>query len=451
MSTRAKLIAAAGGFALAIVQGTHASADGRVRFDIESFPTGICPATIDAADMDADGHLDLVVACHHSYDIRVYLGYGDATFTPLEPVFVEGTEDSHVLSLAIADYDGDGHLDVASSSHTNGELYVLSGDGTGVLSNLRRHPIGNFALRTVTADFNGDGNPDLAGPVRNDDDVAILLGDGEGGFALPASIEVGDGPTGLAARDIDRDGNVDLAVANAYSESATLLWGRGDGSFARDDIAGFENVHFVLPHDFDGDGILDLAVAHGDALTIVAALSDRKFKRRDDYELASHALTVVAIDLDEDGNVDLVAGNWRDESVSVLRGDGEGCFAAPESFPHEKGPWGIAVGDFDEDGRDDFASTAELENTVVVYLNRSHLDDAALRGDANRDEAINISDVLAVLNWLFGAGAELSCRGAADSNSDGDVNIADALRLLGFLFGEGETPKPTVAECASAS
>jgi hypothetical protein len=72
-----------------------------------------------------------------------------------------------------------------------------------------------------------------------------------------------------------------------------------------------------------------------------------------------------------------------------------------------------------------------------------------VRGDANVDGGIDISDAVAILSGLFGAGAAFRCDDAADVNNDGDLNIADAVWELGYLFADGkEPPAPfTVPGC----
>ena len=64
------------------------------------------------------------------------------------------------------------------------------------------------------------------------------------------------------------------------------------------------------------------------------------------------------------------------------------------------------------------------------------------RGDFDRNEAINISDAVLLLNFLFVGGAAPSCQPIADTNSDGSVNLSDAVFLLSFLFVSGSAPEP---------
>ncbi|NRA75451.1 MAG: hypothetical protein HRU16_05865, partial [Planctomycetes bacterium] len=65
---------------------------------------------------------------------------------------------------------------------------------------------------------------------------------------------------------------------------------------------------------------------------------------------------------------------------------------------------------------------------------------AFIRGDANQDLTIDISDPIIVLDYLFGSTLVLPCEDAADSNDDGYLDIADAIKVLQYLFGSGSAP-----------
>ena len=72
-----------------------------------------------------------------------------------------------------------------------------------------------------------------------------------------------------------------------------------------------------------------------------------------------------------------------------------------------------------------------------------------VRGDANGDATVNISDATAMLNWLFMGADEPGCVASNDSNADGAINISDPTHLLNFLFLGGPAP-PAPTECATS-
>ncbi|MCA8960646.1 MAG: dockerin type I repeat-containing protein, partial [Planctomycetes bacterium] len=76
-----------------------------------------------------------------------------------------------------------------------------------------------------------------------------------------------------------------------------------------------------------------------------------------------------------------------------------------------------------------------------------------VRGDVNQDGAVNIADVVALLDQLFSGGAPSTCQSSLDGNDDGMVDVADAIRVLNFLFSGGaalDAPFPSCGEDATS-
>jgi hypothetical protein len=115
----------------------------------------------------------------------------------------------------------------------------------------------------AVGDFDGDGHADLAVANFASDNVSVLIGNGGGGFAAPANFAVGDGPSSVAVGDFDGDGHADLAVANYFSDNVSVLIGNGGGGFAAPaNFAVGSLPSSVAVGDFNGDGHADLAVAN---------------------------------------------------------------------------------------------------------------------------------------------------------------------------------------------
>lgn len=145
------------------------------------------------------------------------------------------------MDIAVGDFNGDGKLDAIVTSGSGGStglggpgLAVSLGNGDGTFTPANGSPIslGKNPYALVVADFDGDGKLDVAVTDSSVNDVYILLGNGDGTFVSPSTI-VGKAPDAIVAGDFNNDGKLDLAVANSGDNTVTLLLGNGDGHSLR--------------------------------------------------------------------------------------------------------------------------------------------------------------------------------------------------------------------------
>jgi hypothetical protein len=133
-------------------------------------------------------------------------------------------------SLAVGDFNGDGRLDLAAANYgsflnsqfTNSSVSVLIGNGDGTFDSAVKYDAGEGPLSVVVADFNGDGRLDLAVANNRSRNVSLLWGRGDGTFDDPVNFAAGLNPRSLAVGDFNGDGQLDLAVVNDGGVSVLL-------------------------------------------------------------------------------------------------------------------------------------------------------------------------------------------------------------------------------------
>ena len=164
-------------------------------------------------DFNGDGKLDLAVVGGSS--LSILLGNGDGTFTEA-PTGAQTGGDS--IFIAVGDLNHDGKLDLAvanlsAGSPSLGTVTVLLGNGDGTFRPTTVSPTtGSLPWSIVVADFNGDGNADLATTNVGTNDMTVLLGNGDGTFGAPLNIGAGKNPIFAAVGDFRGNGIPDVAV-----------------------------------------------------------------------------------------------------------------------------------------------------------------------------------------------------------------------------------------------
>ena len=389
-----------------------------------SFPVGFSTSNalashIIAADFNGDGKIDLAVSNFgipgtNSGGVAILLGAGDGTFKA--PIAVSAG--TNPLSLAAADFNGDGKMDLAVANQWSatsnltyegpGAITVLSGNGDGTFNTLVTYPAGEDRLglpdSLIALDLNGDGVPDLAAANRNDNTISTWINSG-GKFQAPLVTPVPAGVEYLAYADLNHDGKLDLIAGSHHTNALIVLSGNGDGSFQTpaayaagnqpgsigvaplsdgntlvvtadsltantwftivtpQGLVGAPRLTFlggsptgVASADLNGDGIPDAVAVGGSSDVAVVLSKGGAYQAPVGYSLAGSSPQAVAIgDLNHDGKPDIVVANGAG-SVSVLLGNGDGTLRTPIATPANPAT-GVTLGDFNGDGKLDAATT----------------------------------------------------------------------------------------------
>jgi hypothetical protein len=288
---------------------------------------GITPRTVAVTDVNLDGVLDLITANEISNALGVRLGQGGGTFQPLSLV--------PACAAPVSASTGDGVPDVVASCFTFSQIASLLGTGNGTFTVRGRYDGGFHAISEVLADFNGDGMLDVA--TVGDTFITTFLGNGDGSFQPRSVVSPGSSAdySDVTAGDVDGNGTQDLIAAARGRTYVSLLKGRGDGTFLTEVrlTVGSRPASAVLA-DLNGDGALDLVTANMGTydLSVRLGQGNGSFLAVQSYPLviANQPVSVAVGDVTGDGKPDLVATGQDD--MWVLEGRGDGTFGAPQRF-----------------------------------------------------------------------------------------------------------------------
>jgi hypothetical protein len=183
-------------------------------------------AGVAVADFNGDGKLDIVTANrlggNFTGNISLLLGNGNGTFKP----HVEFSIGFNDVGVAVADLNGDGKQDlVVTDDSGTGDITVALGNGNGTFAAGKNYSAGSYPFAATVTDLNGDGKQDIMIASTASNQVLTLLGNGNGTFQSAISQTVPAGPEFIAVADINGDGQPDYATANYYANSVSVLLG----------------------------------------------------------------------------------------------------------------------------------------------------------------------------------------------------------------------------------
>ncbi len=385
-----------------------------------SYEVGGGPESIIPIDLNGDGHVDLAVAAgaggggpNVSGTLSILLNKGDGTFQPHRD-FGGMT----VVSVAAADFNGDGHLDVAIPNRDFNTVNILLGDGHGAFGSIFDSLTPNPPLQVVTGDFNSDGKIDLLFGIQGSGSVGVALGNGDGTFQPPVFDSAPGGGLSVTTGDFNGDGKLDVAAfVGSELNNIQILLGNGDGTFkSRLSFPVSNNPGQVLAADFNGDGKLDLVVV-GFGFDVMLGKGDGTFQSPMSFpsHLSSGALLS---DFNADGKLDLALVSSGSGTVTVFLGNGNGTFQPGVDYSTGTAPTGIVAADFNGDGKIDLAVANTADNTIPVFLGN---------GDGTFKPHVDFPTV-----------QSLRSLAAGDFDGDGKTDLMAVGNGLSFLFGNGD-------------
>ena len=402
------------------------------------FATGLQPTLVRAGDLNGDGILDLVTANASSNSVTAYLRRGNGSFqTPLHYIVGHGPGE-----IIIEDLDDNGTVDLAVSNFQSNHLTILFGTGDGNFSGGQAFAstfnANQTTNRAALADFDGDGHLDLAAAnIFGNGDAAVLKGQAFGKFAVP--VELTDQHGGeVVAGNFNADTKPDLAFIQQGSpglenDTIEVRLGTGNLRFGSPTILTLPDadlaLNFAMAVDIDGNGTVDLVSANTgtDDVSVFLGNSNGTFQSDVTTTVGDHPKWVAAGHLDGNATLDLAvvsAGPLGGQAgkLSLLFGTGNGGFSTGSEFFLNTEPNSVVIGDLNGDGKSDFAAIVQAPllawNIQIVLGNGNGTFDAP--------------------SLIPLAGGEAGNLTASDLDVDGDLDLIMTVGLeIGFLEGHG--------------
>jgi hypothetical protein len=332
-------------------------------------------ASVSVGNVYGDGHLDIVLAKGRHWPLNnlILRNDGKGRFTTA----VLGDAPDRTYSAALADLDGDGHLDIVVSNDRPDKKLIYLNDGKGRFRVAGTFGQPEWSTRYVTvAELNGDKRPDLIVANRSSDPANprpsyVCLNDGKGGFPSCSPLAT-QSATIIVAADLDGDGRVDLFVPHRDGGQNLIFWNDGTGRFAAaPSKVGPERswIRAAAAADINGDRIPDLIVGDERAgMFLYLGGAGRAFDAPVALGAGSGAPYAIGVaDLDRDGRPDVVVGR-QEARGTVFFNLGGGRVPRFRDAPWNDGKgsvYGVAIGDLDGDGWPDIvAARSDAPNAV---------------------------------------------------------------------------------------
>jgi hypothetical protein len=362
--------------ALVLFAGVH-QATAQVNFaPTMNYIVGASPSSVAVADINGDGRLDLIYANANNNTLTALTNNGGGIFGS-NATYSVGNFPSSVVA---ADIKGNGKVALICANALDRTLTVLTNNGNGVFGSNATYIVASSPaspLSIVAVDVNGDGKLDLVcGNHALFGSILILTNNGSGIFGSNATYGANGECTLIKAADVNGDGAPDIICLNPGSTPCTLfvLTNNGSGAFGSNAtyaVDNFDTSSFVVA-DVNGDSKRDIVYANpfANTLSVLTNNGSGVFGSNATYTVSSPG-AVTAADINGDGMPDLICANVNSNTVTVLTNNGSGIFGLASTNTVGGSPDSVITADVNNDGKLDLICANQSSNSLSVLINTS--------------------------------------------------------------------------------
>ncbi len=332
------------------------------------------------ADYTGDGIKD--VAIKQAYgNLYIYKGNGNGTFTLHFTYTFPTSDDTWQWNIAAGDVDADGDIDIVTAPQWSyAKMFVLKNNGFGNF--VTGQQISNFISSSYhdLGDVDGDNDLDIVIAHTSSDNVYVYKNNGIGNFNLFATLSNTVRGHTVRLADIDNDGDLDIVIApdtqsDGYQVRVFLNNGNGNYTLDAQKIGPIASYKTVEVADLNNDGAKDIIAGtfHGNLYIFKNILgSSAYFIQAQNYNTGSYYRRIKAADVNNDGLMDIIAGCYgggnKGLEVWINRGNFnfDLCFYPSSTiYAH-----GMDIGDLDNNGTIDIvAGNFSNESIGLPVLN----------------------------------------------------------------------------------
>ncbi len=293
-------------------------------------------------------------------------------------VILEMTEPGHFVETSYisnndnwqtraADVNNDGHLDILTLAYGDTKVGIIKSDEDGYFTGSESVSTSGAISSFAAADFNNDERTDLI--LCGDGFVKLLTKEENGSYTSKMIYTPNGSPYIVRAADVDNDGDMDVALDRVSFTELSLLINVGDNTFEALDV---DLHHLVLNDldfgDVDGDDYPELLPSSIAGNVEIFKRSEDDYSSFANFQFSANPSGYgVLADVDNDGKLDLAMAHTDARAVSISFGTGnKKMFGGPVFFPTELKPFKIASGDFNNDSFADIVYVSALDITTRI-------------------------------------------------------------------------------------
>lgn len=254
------------------------------------------------------------------------------------------------VSVATADFDGDGRLDLVVANHDENSVSVLRSLGDGTFAPKIDYATGDEPISVVAGDWDGDGS---FGPARE--------------ITTPIPV------TSVEAVDLNKDGKLDQVMMSSELGLLTVGLNNGDGTFVFANDFTSEGAGAIAVADLNGDSRADIIVTQNLYSRVGVLLNNGNGTFADEIEYATgkYPFAVAEADLSGDDKSDIVvvhqSATLERGTVGVLLNHGAGVFTSMVEFSRDDTPNSVVIADLNGDGKSDIVTSSA--DGVSIHFN----------------------------------------------------------------------------------